>query len=190
MKRLTTLALAIILLTATALPVAAAGCAARYTVKPGDWLKTIGAQFGVDWRDIATANNISNANIIYVGQVLCIPEGATSASTTTTTTTAATATTASGKPVPTFSILSVIAGQSVTIQTANFPANLTFNVLMGPLGTRGEAGVVAGTFQSGAGGALTTTVSIPASLRGSGQIAIRTESQTTKHFSYNWFFNR
>ena len=70
MKRLTALALAIVLLAATALPVAAAGCAAQYTVTPGDWPKTIGAQFGVDWRDIATADNISNANIIYFAQVL------------------------------------------------------------------------------------------------------------------------
>lgn len=187
MKRLLPIALAAMLVATSVAPVSAQSCSTYYTVKAGDWLLTIGNQFGVHWRDIATANNVANPNIIYVGQVLCIPAAST---TTTTTTTTTTATTASGKPVATISIVGVVVDQTVTFQTVNFPANLTFNVLMGPIGTRGENGVSAGTFTSGGGGTLTVTADIPAALRGSRQIAIRTESQTTRHFSYNWFYNR
>lgn len=91
--------------------------------------------------------------------------------------------------IPTFSITGVTTDVSVSIQTANFPANNTFNVLMGVIGTRGIGGINVGTFSSGAGGTLTGTFNIPASLRGADRIAIRLESPTSGFFSYNWFFN-
>lgn len=53
----------------------------RYTVKPGNTLSQIGAQFGVSWQAIAAANGMSNPNALEVGQVLTIPaSGSTSAS--------------------------------------------------------------------------------------------------------------
>ncbi len=97
-------------------------------------------------------------------------------------------TTAPGN-IPTFSITSVTADNSVTIKTANFPANDTFDVLMNTMGTRGEDGAKVDTIQSGSGGALTLTFKIPSSLQGERQIAIRLESPTSGFFSYNWFWN-
>lgn len=48
-----------------------------YIVKAGDTLAKIARGYnGVSWIDIAKANNIVNPNIIYVGQVLRIPDGA------------------------------------------------------------------------------------------------------------------
>jgi lysozyme len=44
-----------------------------YTVKAGDTLSAIAAKFGTTVAAIAAANNISNPNIISVGQVLVIP---------------------------------------------------------------------------------------------------------------------
>jgi hypothetical protein len=45
-----------------------------YTVKAGDTLYLIGRRFGVTIQQILTANpQIKNPNIIYVGQVICIP---------------------------------------------------------------------------------------------------------------------
>lgn len=44
-----------------------------YVVQPGDTLSEIGARFGVDWREIARINGITNPDLIYVGQVLKIP---------------------------------------------------------------------------------------------------------------------
>lgn len=47
-----------------------AGKPGYYTVKPGDTLIRIGLDAGQNWRDIARWNNLGNANIIEVGQVL------------------------------------------------------------------------------------------------------------------------
>lgn len=44
-----------------------------YIVRPGDTLGLIALRFGVTIQALAAANNISNINVIYVGQVLTIP---------------------------------------------------------------------------------------------------------------------
>ncbi|MCA9884533.1 MAG: LysM peptidoglycan-binding domain-containing protein [Anaerolineae bacterium] len=44
-----------------------------YTVVYGDTLSRIAARFGTTWQAIASANNIANPNLIYVGQQLVIP---------------------------------------------------------------------------------------------------------------------
>jgi LysM repeat protein len=49
-----------------------------YTVKTGDTLSAIARRFGTTVAAIAQANNISNVNLIYVGQVLAIPGGGSS----------------------------------------------------------------------------------------------------------------
>ncbi len=46
---------------------------ALYTVKPGDNLTAIAARYGTTVQAIAAANNITNPNLISVGQVLKIP---------------------------------------------------------------------------------------------------------------------
>lgn len=89
---------------------------------------------------------------------------------------------------PTFSILGVVKDVSVTIQTNNLPPNQTFTVRMGPIGTKAIGGTVVGTTDSGAGGTLKLTYNIPASLKGSAQIAIRMDSPAG-YFAYNWFDN-
>lgn len=92
--------------------------------------------------------------------------------------------------IPTFSISSVIKDQSVTIKTFNFPANDTFRVLMGKMGTKGVNGIQVATTNSGSGGTFTQTYNIPASLQGQYQIAIRLESTTgSSYYAYNWFYN-
>ena len=44
-----------------------------YTVKAGDTLSAIGVRFKVSWKDIASLNGVKNPNLIYVGNVLKIP---------------------------------------------------------------------------------------------------------------------
>jgi LysM repeat protein len=44
-----------------------------HTVQPGEWLSGIARQYGVDWMSIARANNITDPNTVYAGQVLIIP---------------------------------------------------------------------------------------------------------------------
>jgi len=92
--------------------------------------------------------------------------------------------------IPTFTITSVVTDQTVTIQTANFPANQNFVVTMGPFGSKGVGGIVVGTTNSGAGGALNATYNIPAQLKGAYQVAIRMQtSHAYPYFAYNWFYN-
>jgi len=91
--------------------------------------------------------------------------------------------------IPTFSITSVVRDSQVTILTNNLPPNQTFTVRMGPYGTLGINGIVVGTTNSGAGGAMTLTYPIPDALKGSYQIAVRMDSQTGYYYAYNWFYN-
>ncbi|MFT3856301.1 MAG: peptidoglycan DD-metalloendopeptidase family protein [Aquabacterium sp.] len=53
-----------------------AGKPGYYTVKPGDTLIRISLDAGQNWRDLAAWNNLDNANVIEVGQVLrVVPPG-------------------------------------------------------------------------------------------------------------------
>jgi murein DD-endopeptidase MepM/ murein hydrolase activator NlpD len=56
----------------------------EYVVQKGDTLSKIGQKFGVQWKDIASLNQIKNVNLIRVGQKLKIP-GKTQTATTTAT---------------------------------------------------------------------------------------------------------
>jgi hypothetical protein len=91
--------------------------------------------------------------------------------------------------IPTFSIQSVVPDTSVTIVTSNFPANISFTVLMGAYGTLGLGGIPVTTVNSGNGGSFTATYTIPAALKGSYRIAIRLQDANNYYYAYNWFFN-
>jgi LysM repeat protein len=214
MKRTVSVALAVTVLALVLfLPASAQTCATPYTVKAGDNLYRIGLAHNVPYRDIAAFNNLANPNLIFVGQVLCIPgpgtpgPTATGPTATATGTAAPTATrTATAVPgpsatpggatpvpnptfaIPTFTVIGIQAGQSVTIRTANFPANQTFTALMGPIGSLGVGGTQAGTVNSGAGGTFEATIPIPASMASTSQIALRLQSPAG-YYSYGWFYN-
>lgn len=92
--------------------------------------------------------------------------------------------------IPTISIERVVADQTVTIRTHNFPAGYWFTVTMGHMFTRGVNGTVVGEFYSGRGGSFTQTFAIPDQLKGSYRIAIRTQTaHANPYYSYNWFYN-
>lgn len=91
--------------------------------------------------------------------------------------------------IPTIWIASVVRDSTVTVTTYNFPPNLNFDVLMGPMGSKGIGGYYVQTFNSGAGGSMVLTVPIPVQLYGSYRIAIRTQNLGTGYYSYNWFYN-
>lgn len=90
--------------------------------------------------------------------------------------------------IPTISITSVVADNTVTFQTHNYPANQNFVVTMGPMGSRGVNGFYVTTINSGNGGSFPVTVNIPPQLQGSYQIAIRLQSPQG-FYSFNWFYN-
>lgn len=262
-----TLALILIFSTLGALfwvvgPAYAADCQAQYTVQRGDNLYRIGLKYNMTWDRITGANNITNPDKIYTGQVLCIPVSNEPSSEDTTalptnvqyvkaltdvyirvgpgtkydtmgkvkmgqvikvtgvsssgswwrvicpdnttgncwitagakftqpTTSSGTSPTPLPNPVviPVFTILAVVHDQSVTIQTADFPAGMKFKVLMGSYGSAGVNGYYVTTTNSGTGGSFKATYTIPEALQGSKRIAIRLEG-TSGYYSYNWFWN-
>jgi hypothetical protein len=91
--------------------------------------------------------------------------------------------------IPTISIAAVVRDSTVTIYGYNFPAGQTFNVRMGPYGSYGMGGTLVTSVDTGAGGSFSATYSIPASLAGSQQIAIRLETANGYFYAYNWFWN-
>jgi hypothetical protein len=157
-------------------PALAATCTQYHRVRAGQNLYGIGLIYGVSWTKLAKINNLSNPRLIFTGQQLCVS-------------TSGTVYTPPSGYEPTFSIVSVVRDSTVTIQTANFPPNDTFNVLMGKYGTQGVNGTKVGTFSSGNGSSQTVTFNIPAGLQGRSKIAIRLQSPTSGYFSYNWFYN-
>jgi hypothetical protein len=115
----------------------------------------------------------------------------TSATATTTpaaSTPAATSTVSGYKGIPTFSVIKVVKGKSVTIRTSNFPAAQTFTARMGKYGTLGVGGTSVGTTDSGKGGIFEVTYDIPSGMASASKIAIRLES-SAGFFAYNWFDN-
>jgi hypothetical protein len=91
--------------------------------------------------------------------------------------------------IPTFSIVSVEQDESVTVKTSNFPPDDTFDVTMGPMGTKGIDGIEVDSVDSDSGGSMEFTFDIPTDLHGSYKISIRMESPTSGYFAYNWFYN-
>lgn len=158
---------------------AAQTCAQYHTVQRGETLYRIGLQYNVSWRTLADINDLANPNRIYAGQRLCVELEDDDDSTPP----------PAPSKIPTFSIVSVAKDSTVTIETANFPANDSFVVTMGEFGTRGVNGVRVATTNSGNGGKFTATYNIPAELKGESRIAIRLQSPTSGYFSYNWFYN-
>lgn len=67
--------------TATAAPTQApaAGGRTTYRVKSGDTLSGIAGQFGIDWQDLAAANNLTSRSTLSVGQELVVPIGGSAA---------------------------------------------------------------------------------------------------------------
>lgn len=96
---------------------------------------------------------------------------------------------APSKVVPIINIVSVVQDQSVTVQTAYFPAYDTFNVTMGLSGTQGIGGILVSKLTTGVGGAILAKFHIPSELYGQQIISIRLESPTSGYYSYNWFYN-
>lgn len=52
-----------------------ATCESKYTVQAGDTLTSIALTYGVDFFELANANNLKSPYEIFVGDVLCIPAG-------------------------------------------------------------------------------------------------------------------
>ncbi|HLE51762.1 MAG TPA: LysM domain-containing protein [Anaerolineales bacterium] len=170
----------------TAQPAQAAACAKYHIVKKGEYLAKIASYYGVTWRYIADINHLKNPSRIYAGNKLCVLLVGDEAN--------------NGdnngdnendyEGFPTFSIVSVVEDEDVTVKTYNLPPHDSFDVLMGEMGTKGKGGIKVDTINTGSGGSKQYVFDIPKALRGEYQIAIRLQSNTgSDYFAYNWFYN-
>jgi LysM repeat protein len=158
-----------------------AACTQVHIVQTGEDLSKIASLYGVTPQWLIAINGLKDPNHIYAGNRICIQTATSSSS----------GSSGYTNVIPTFSINSVEKNKTVTIQTFNFPANKTFNVLMGNIGTRAINGILSGAVDTHDGGSFVVTFAIPPALKGASQIAIRLESSDNSgYFAYNWFYNR
>lgn len=64
-----------------AVPDGGGAAPASYTVRAGDTLSAIAGRFGLDWRDVASANGLADPNRIYPGQTIRLDGAGSSAPT-------------------------------------------------------------------------------------------------------------
>lgn len=88
---------------------------------------------------------------------------------------------------PYFFITSVVRDTNVSIKAHNLPKDTDFKVLMGKMWTSGINGIEVASFNSGEGGELEVTYTIPVALAGQERIALRLQGDY--YFAYNWFWN-
>ena len=100
---------------APATPARAQGGGTTHVVQPGENLYRIALKYGTSWPVLAAANNLTNPNLIYVGQVLVIPAGGTQPPATPKPGTPVPAT-----PVPTTGTYTVVAGDTLYRIAARF----------------------------------------------------------------------
>lgn len=191
-QRFLTVLLALILAVSVmgfaAQPAQAASCAFYHTVSWGQSLSWIGSYYGVSWTAIASANNIHSPYTIFVGQQICIPTGAQY-------------TYYPGYYYPTYypyyydppattwdyHVVGVVRGQTVTIETSNFPDNVYFEVRIG-CQYCGSAMVKVADLDSDRGGTFKQRFDIPAQFAGYSQLEISL-IQAKKGTTVNRVFN-
>lgn len=90
----------------------------------------------------------------------------------------------------TLKIVSVEAGQSVTIRVQGMAKDAPVTVRMGRYGTKGANGTVVGSTVTSSQGSLTSKFAIPESLANEKKIAVRVEvTADPKQYVHNWFKN-
>ncbi|MGY0276010.1 LysM peptidoglycan-binding domain-containing protein [Limosilactobacillus fermentum] len=101
--------------------------AMTYTVKSGDTLSSIASSYNTTTSTLTSLNNLSNPNLIYVGQVLKVAGSSTSVSTSTSSSSASQATTSGTCTVKAGDTLSSIASSYNTTTAALASANSISN---------------------------------------------------------------
>lgn len=101
--------------------------ATTYTVKSGDTLSSIASSYNTTTSTLTSLNNLSNPNLIYVGQVLKVAGSSTSVSTSTSSSSASQATTSGTYTVKAGDTLSSIASSYNTTTAALASANSISN---------------------------------------------------------------
>ncbi len=190
-KRFLSILLALILaigvMGVAAQPARAASCAFYHTVSAGESLSWIGSYYGVNWITLAKNNNIKSPYTIFPGQQICMPSGARYTYY------------YPGYYYPStdpyyysstswdYRVIGVVKGNTVTIETYNFPDNVYFEVRIG-CAYCGQALTKVTDMDSDRGGTFKQRFSIPAAFAGYSQLEISL-IQAKKGTTVNRVFN-
>ena len=165
-------------------------CAQTHTVAAGQNLFRIGLLYGVRFDTLQAWNNIPNANLIYVGQVLCVSGPWSGGS-------------PAPSPVPIARVVypgnpfgptvdprvyfpQATIGEGFQLLGYNFPAGRTATISIAALG---NAYVPYYTATVDSTGQFFVQVNLPTELRGSGTIAVLVTT-SGGYFAKNWYYNR
>ncbi len=178
-------------------------CSPYHVVQPGENLFRIALSSGVTWTVLAQINGIVNPNIVYVGQVLCLP-GSTVVNPPPVVVTpvppviVVPPTTGIVLPppnvFPTISLSTYYAtpGQTITITGSNFPTNSTADVLITQLFSLNPYTPVAQTTTSPTG-TVNFAFTIPTTVNGAvlqgAAFSVMVRTQTTGYYGFNFFYN-
>ncbi|MDG9733974.1 LysM peptidoglycan-binding domain-containing protein [Leuconostoc pseudomesenteroides] len=128
---------------------------ASYTVKSGDTLSKIAANYNMSLTQIASLNQISNVNAIRIGQVLKVSQATTSANQSSTTTSKATTTTSTSTTTTTTGSYKVNSGDTLYAIAAKLGVNI--NTLLSLNGLNLSSTIYVGQVLKTAATAATTT---------------------------------
>lgn len=111
-------------------------------------------------------------------------------SSTNTTTTTTTSSTYLPNDFPTFTILEVVKGESVKVETKYFPTNDMFGVYMKDGVSTAKTWYYVAGLNSGDGGSFEATFTIPTELQWKEKIAIKFYNLDEAYITYNLFYNK
>ncbi len=202
---LTVVVIASVLMTASTVN-AQVPCSPSHVVTPGENLFRIALANGTTWPVLAQMNGIANANLIFVGQVICLP-GSTPSGTVTPVVTTPVVTPAPSTPVPggtivlpppgvfpkiDFNTRTAGPGDTITISGVDFPTNEPVDIFITPTGTQFPS-IASGSATTAADGTLNTTFKIPTDVGGAplhgSPLSIMVRGRTTGYFGFNFFVN-
>ncbi len=182
-------------------------CAPNHIVQPGENLFRIALAAGTSWPYLMQLNGITDANLIYVGEVICLP-GSTGVVPTPVTpviptsiaptpTVAAPATgvvlpPAGVFPTIDFNTHSAAPGDTLTLTGVNFPTNSVVDVYLTPLLSLNAYKPIAQTTTSDTG-TISFALAIPTTLNGvalqGNAFSVLVKTRTTGYYGFNFFYN-
>lgn len=183
-------------------------CTPNHVVQPGENLFRIALSSGVTWTVLAQINGIVDPNLIYVGEVLCLP-GSTIVNPPVIITpvppiivtplppvippsTGVTLPPPNIFPTISLSTYSATPGQTITITGINFPTNSVADVFITPLFSLIPYAAVAQTTTSPTGTvnfAFTIPTVVNGGLLQGAAFSVLVKTQVTGYYGFNFFYN-
>jgi LysM repeat protein len=152
-------------------------CKLWHTVKPGEYLSRIAQAYGTDYRTLVQINALTNANVIFPNQKLCV---------------SLVAGTTSILPVATGSAsiqaTSVTEDVNVTLQGKSLTASTRYTIYLSNEKNNAASSILVGVVTTGKDGDFTVTYKIPKKLIDVPRIKVTIISAKGVALS-NWFYN-